>query len=130
MKKPETNMTDKTFETEYTEEDLQEMREAGYAEDELPSVGVHKFRRARHIAPRKEQKIKITILLDADVLDYFKARAAQPDAAPYQTQINIDLRRVMESSSQISSITDKIRESLLNDVDFIERLRSNIVLAQ
>ena len=41
-------------------------------------------------------KVRITINLDADVLEYFKERAAQPNAAPYQTQINNELRGVME----------------------------------
>jgi uncharacterized protein (DUF4415 family) len=45
--------------------------------------------------PRKT-KIRVTLYLDKDVLNYFKERAAQPNAAPYQTQINQELRTVME----------------------------------
>ena len=41
-------------------------------------------------------KIQISIKLDQDVLEYFKQRAAQPNAAPYQTQINNELRAIME----------------------------------
>lgn len=41
-------------------------------------------------------KVKVTIYLDLDVLNYFKACAAQPNAAPYQTQINSELRNILE----------------------------------
>lgn len=41
-------------------------------------------------------KVRVTMYLDADVLEYFKGRAAQPNAAPYQTQINSELRALME----------------------------------
>ena len=34
--------------------------------------------------------------LDADILDFFKERAKEPNASPYQTQINNELRAVME----------------------------------
>ena len=42
MNKPETNST-KTFEVEYTEADLEELRQEGYSEDELPKLGLHTF---------------------------------------------------------------------------------------
>lgn len=38
-------------------------------------------------------KVKISMYVDLDVLDYFKTRAAD---MPYQTQINTELRRIME----------------------------------
>jgi uncharacterized protein (DUF4415 family) len=41
-------------------------------------------------------KVRVTMYLDADVIEHFKERAAQPNAAPYQTQINSELRTVME----------------------------------
>jgi hypothetical protein len=34
--------------------------------------------------------------VDGDVLEYFKRRAAQPHAAPYQTQINNELYAIMK----------------------------------
>lgn len=43
-----------------------------------------------------EKKVRVTIYLDSDVLEYFKGRAARPNAAPYQTQINTELRAAME----------------------------------
>ncbi len=103
MKNQETSTTDKEFEVEYTETDIQEMRENGYSEDDLPSVGKHTFRPARHIVARKEQKIKVTIMLDADVLDFYKEQAAKAGNLPYQTQINRQLRKAMEKSQNPKS---------------------------
>ena len=45
-------------------------------------------------------KVTVSIRLDQDVLEYFKQRAAVPLAAPYQTQINAELRAVMEREQQ------------------------------
>ena len=63
--------------------------------------------------------------LDADVVEYFKRRAAGLDAAPYQTQINAALRRL---------VADAIPESdysrLLQDEGFLqavaERVRAKV----
>lgn len=100
------------MDVEYTEQDVQEMREQGVPEDELPSVGLHQFRRSRFIAKRSEQKIKISIYLDADVLDFFKERAANPNSAPYQTQINNELRAAMEGQqTQGEVVTLKMLEN-------------------
>src|ERR687895_2876662 len=44
----------------------------------------------------RHTKGRITIMLDLDVLDFFKPRAAQPGAEPYQTQINRALREYIE----------------------------------
>lgn len=67
--------------------------------DRAQAAGLRRISR-RHIAQPGElkladAKVKITMYLDADVLEYFKERAAQPNAAPYQTQINNELRAVM-----------------------------------
>ena len=88
------------MDVEYTEQDIQEMREQGIPEDELPHVGVHKFRRSKFTVERSEQKINISIYLDADVLDFFKGQAAKPNAAPFQTQINNELRNAMKRKQQ------------------------------
>ena len=98
---------------EYTEQDIEEMREQQQvSEDELPQVGVHEFRRSRFVTKRSDQKIKISINLDADVLDFFKERAAEPNSAPYQTQINNELRAVMEGrQTQGEVVTLKMLEN-------------------
>lgn len=52
--------------------------------------------RLRNLPPRSEidryTKVRITIMLDLDLLKFFKSRAAGPGASPYQTQINQALR--------------------------------------
>lgn len=110
---------------EYTEQDVQAMREQGVPEDELPTVGVHKFRRSRFTAKRSEQKIKISINLDADVLDFFKERAAESNSAPYQTQINNELRAVMEGrQTQGEVVTLKMLENSAFLSNLAEKLKN------
>ena len=55
-------------------------------------------------------KVGVYIKLDLDTLEFFKARAKQPGAAPYQTQINFELRQLMErergvARSQLGDLT-------------------------
>lgn len=71
----------------------------------------------------KNCKVKITTYLDADVLDYFKKRAEQPNAAPYQTQINNELRNVMEDGS---SETSSVERDILNDRKFLKALKKKL----
>ncbi len=67
-----------------------------------------------------EKKVRVTIYLDADVLEYFKGRAARPNAAPYQTQINAELRSVMERGG------DAPYAALLGDERFIEAVAERV----
>ncbi|HEX7314484.1 MAG TPA: BrnA antitoxin family protein [Pyrinomonadaceae bacterium] len=67
-----------------------------------------------------EKKVRVTIYLDADLLDYFKRRAAAPNAAPYQTQINSELRAVMERSGGAPY------DALLSDERFIEAVAEKV----
>jgi len=68
----------------------------------------------------KNCKVKVTMYIDADVLEYFKLRAEQPNAAPYQTQINNELRKVMENSSA------DVKDSLLNNKRFLKALKKKL----
>jgi uncharacterized protein (DUF4415 family) len=43
-------------------------------------------------------KVRITIFIDNDILNFFKARAVKRGKAPYQTQINQALREYMEGN--------------------------------
>jgi uncharacterized protein (DUF4415 family) len=108
---------------EYTEQDVREMREQGIPEDELPGVGVHKFQRSRFITDRRAQKIKISIYLDADILDFFKDLAAKPNAAPYQTQINNELRAVMEKKQ---SSDEAVTLTMLENPKFLSSLAEKL----
>src|SRR5215813_15218718 len=46
----------------------------------------------------KHTKERITIFIDLDILNFFRARAAKRGQPPYQTQINQALREYMEGS--------------------------------
>lgn len=65
-------------------------------------------------------KVRVTMYLDADVLEYFKGRAAAPNAAPYQTQINSELRSVMEQGRGAPY------DALLSDERFIEAVAERV----
>jgi len=67
----------------------------------------------------KQAKIKITITLDADVIEYFKNKASVPGALAYQTQINQALRRAMGSATT-SNETETLKAVLLKDKEFIK----------
>jgi len=59
--------------------------------------------------------------LDLDVLNYFKERAAAANAAPYQTQTNSELRRIMERNDHGTSYS-----SLVNDDRFIAAIAERV----
>ena len=61
-------------------------------------------------------KVRITIALDDDVVEYFKAQSARPGALPYQTQINQALRRAIEAGG---TDAEAIKAALLKDSTFL-----------
>lgn len=67
-------------------------------------------------------KVRVTMYLDADVLEYFKRRAEAPNAAPYQTQINGELRRMMEGRRGKSK--RELKEALAELAEIIEEYES------
>lgn len=107
----------------------------GLREDEILKPGRHKFKRGgflrRHGMKPQEAtapvKVRISINLDLDVLEYFKQRAAAPNAAPYQTQINYTLREVMEKEQmpEMRKVSTQAEE-LLSDQRFIEAVAKKI----
>lgn len=68
-------------------------------------------------------KVKISLYVDGDVLEYFKKRAASPHAAPYQTQINNELRRIMENDSQDAA---SLENDILNNQEFLRALKEKL----
>lgn len=101
-----------------TEKDYREQVEEGIEDEFLVKPGRYKIRRGARLkrGNKVETKIRITISLDADVLEYFKRRAAQPNAAPYQTQINNELRAAMERET---NGRPSPYDALINDEAFI-----------
>lgn len=53
----------------------------------------------------RNTKVRISILIDLDVLNFFKERASQPGALAYQTQMNQVLRAQMEGRGAINADT-------------------------
>ena len=68
-------------------------------------------------------KVKISMCLDADILEYFRKRAEPPHAAPYQTQINNELRKIMETDSQEKA---SVENGLLNNEEFLRALKEKL----
>ncbi|MCX6048299.1 MAG: BrnA antitoxin family protein [Chloroflexi bacterium] len=108
----------------------------GLQADEIMQPGSHTFRRGgflqRHgreesIGQSLPSKVRISINIDSDILDYFKARAAQPNAAAYQTQINNALRTMMEQEQQQPSLsTFPYADELLADQRFIDAVARRV----
>jgi len=111
-----------------TEADYQEELAKGLSEDEVMKPGKYRvipnrFRPKPGDTDLRNCKVKVTMYIDADVLEYFKTRAEQPNAAPYQTQINNELRKVMENGSSESSRTS---DEILNDKKFLKDLKKKL----
>ncbi len=125
-------MKNKEVVIEYKKKDVAEMRAEGIDEDAIPSVGKHVFRRGgfRERYPnfnRKESKARINIYVNLDVLDYFRSRAEQPNAAPYQTQINAELRKIMESDQAANgSKSASAFDELLENEEFLSKLSDKL----
>ncbi len=67
-------------------------------------------------------KVKISLYIDGDILEYFRQRAEPPHAAPYQTQINNELRKVMEGSQENGNLENDI----LNNEEFLRALKEKL----
>jgi uncharacterized protein (DUF4415 family) len=72
----------------------------------------------------KLAKVRITISLDQDVVDFFKNAAEQPGALPYQTQINQALRAIIETEGKID--IEELKKKLLEDPEFLRKLASQL----
>ncbi len=69
-------------------------------------------------APEPAGKVKITIRLDADIVDHFLARADESGGSfGYQTLINEALRRALEAPSLEAMVRRAIREELKGKPD-------------
>ena len=72
-----------------------------------------------------QKKTRITICLDDDVLEHFKERARRSRAAPYQTQINCELRAIMENE-RTAEARAATQTELLADDSFIKAIASRL----
>ena len=119
-----------------TPEDYARDQTAGLPEDEMLKPGRYtgtrggfqkrhpNFRPGVDNAPANCQ-VKITLYLDADVLEHFKQRAAAPQAAPYQSQINTELRVLMEQEKAAPPVVEPY-VALLEDERFLQALAAKL----
>ena len=107
-----------------TEEEYRAELASGLTEDEVMKPGTYKVRRSPWAARLKEaNKVKVSIYLDKTVVEYFRDRAKEPNAAPYQTQINNELRKVMENGSTDAK---SVEHDMLNDKKFLRALKKKL----
>jgi len=62
--------------------------------------GFSKGKRAP-VIPCDPSKVRITIRLDADIVDYFKSQVHQAGGGNYQTMINSALREFISAANRI-----------------------------
>lgn len=113
----------KTKEFEITQEQYEQNLREGADPEHAPKPGRYVGRRGTFLERHpelKRKKTRVNIHLDDDVIEYFKRLAAQPDAAPYQTQINNALRRVMQGDGVVS------KGALLKDRAFIKQVAAAV----
>lgn len=72
----------------------------------------------------KESKNRITIYLDADIVEHFKAQAENSKSG-YQTLINQALREKI-AGAQSNQIGDELIERLLRDKNALSRLKAEL----
>jgi uncharacterized protein (DUF4415 family) len=108
---------------EITEEEYQEELSQGLTDEETLKPGTYKVRRSPWAKKMGGKKLKISIYLDSEVVEYFRQRAEDPNTAPYQTQINNELRKIMENDSDEKS---KVEDKLLENESFLRALKEKL----
>lgn len=116
-----------------TEKDYRRSKAKGLEEESLLKPGRHKFTRGANpliragllpAAPPK--KTRISILLDEDVIEHFKKRAAAPNALPYQTQINNTLRAAMMTDLGVTVEVEDDGVALHKNPTFIKAVARSV----
>ena len=74
----------------------------------------------------RPMKVRITITLDQDLVDHFKAEATKPGALPYQTQINQTLRKAVLDEESSTEHTEAIKAGLLKDSEFLRAIAQRL----
>ena len=75
----------------------------------------------------RDCKSRINILLDADILEFFKERASEKGGLPYQTQINQALRQFMDDAKQPKG--EVVTMEMLDNPAFISALAEKLKAA-
>ncbi len=74
--------------------------------------------------PSKDSKSRITIYLDADIVEHFKTQAENSKTG-YQTLINQTLREKIDGSQNMNK-ADEVIERLLQDKTALSRLKAEL----
>ena len=116
--------TDKLPDYVVTEEEYMAELASGLSEDEVMKPGKYKARRSPWAEKlKKAGKVKITIYLDGDVVEYFRERAEKSNAAPYQTQINNELKKIVQNGS---GNIDSVENDILKNEKFLKALKEKL----
>jgi uncharacterized protein (DUF4415 family) len=75
----------------------------------------------------KDCKSRVNIMLDADIVEFFKEQAANKGSLPYQTQINQALRRFVENANLPKN--EVITMNMLDNPAFISSLAEKLKAA-
>ncbi len=106
------------------------MKKRGIDEEAIPSVGKHSFRRRARKINSSDAKIKLTIFIDGDILQHFRRRAEQPDAASFETRINQELRTAMERDLEDEKNSlEAVAEKLLSNPNFLQAISEKLKAA-
>lgn len=116
-----------------TEKDYRRSRAKGIEEEALLKPGRHKFARKANPLVRAgllpatpPKKTRISILLDEDIIEHFKKRAAAPNALPYQTQINNTLRAAMMTDRGVAVEVEDEGIALHKNPTFIKAVARSV----
>ncbi|MCW5959662.1 MAG: BrnA antitoxin family protein [Pyrinomonadaceae bacterium] len=124
--------TDKDLILEVTQEEYDEAMKKGWTDDDIQKPGKHHYRRTTRVAKPEDIaasniKVQVTLRLDLDILEHFKNRASPSNAAPYQTQINAELRKVMENDlADEQTKLKKSVEELTSNKEFIRAVAEQL----
>jgi len=107
-----------------TEKEYKKGLAKGWTDEDMLRPGTYKVRRSPWAEKLKNaSKIKVSIYLDGEVHEYFRLRAEQPNAAPYQTQINNELRKIMENGPGNAA---SVEDDILNNEEFLKALKRKL----
>ncbi len=115
--------TDKELTYVVTEEEYKEGLAKGWDDDDMLKPGTYKVRRPKWAEKLRANKVKVSIYLDKDIVEHFRERAEQPNAAPYQTQINNELRKVVENGTTKAATVER---DILSDTKFLKALKKRL----
>lgn len=77
-------------------------------------------------ATLRECKSRITIFLDADIVEHYKEQAGE-NGKGYQTLINQTLRKTVDEKRQAEKTAD-IKKEILKDTEFLQELKEALTI--